>query len=645
MPRPVTVLLASAVLAASLSAAEDIAPIARRVPPPGKELPAETRTRLEADLAGLEARLAKAGTGPELADVRVFAKAVGFALRQNEIFDPKKDVPKVEWALQQAKERLDQLAAAPWTKQAGLVPRGYVSAIDGSVQPYGLVIPEKLDLSKPVPLYIWLHGRGETTTDLPFLWDRAHSAGEVHPDDAIVVHPFGRQCVGFKEAGEVDVLDVVAEVQRHYRIDPERIVLMGFSMGGGGSKQIAAHYTDHFCAIHTGAGFAETARFTHLKPENYPPAYEQTLWGVYDVPCYVRNLFNVPFSCYSGEKDGQIQAAQVLEEAFKEHGHTLVHLIGPGAAHFYNPETLKQALAMVHEAVVAGRPRDPASLTFQTRTLRYHRMFWLDATALDQHWKDTRIDATAKDAAVELKTVNLAGVRVRWPGLADGGTVTIDGQAVKVAKAGPDGAALVKDAGAWRLATAADAAGLRKSAGLQGPIDDAFTAPFLVVEPSGQSPNPRFQRWASFEARHFHERWSTIMRGELRTKKDSEVTDDDLQRYHLVLWGDAASNSVIARLAAKLPIRWDAKAITVGSRSFDAAGNALAMIYPNPLNPAKYVVLNSALTFREANDRNNAMQNPKLPDWAVIDLAKDPDENAPGGIAATDFFDERWQLK
>jgi hypothetical protein len=291
--------------------------------------------------------------------------------------------------------------------------------------------------------------------------------------------------------------------------------------------------------------------------------------------------------------------------------------------------------------VVAGRPHDPPALTFQTRTLRYNRLFWLEALGLDEHWKDSRIDAQANGDTATLTTVNISSLRVAWPGLAKGGTVSVDGQAVAV-PAGAE-AQLIKDGSAWRLARTADAGVLRKQPGLQGPIDDAFVTPFLVVEPSGRSADARFQRWVDFEAAHFHERWATIMRGDLRSKRDSEVTEDDIRKYNLVLWGDAASNKVIARLAAKLPVTWDDKAIAVGSSRFDLAGHALALIYPNPLNPAKYVVINSALTFREAADANNAQQNPKLPDWVVIDLAKDPSASQPGGIAAAGFFNERWQ--
>ena len=70
----------------------------------------------------------------------------------------------------------------------------------------------------------------------------------------------------------------------------------------------------------------------------------------------------------------------------------------------------------------------------------------------------------------------------------------------------------------------------------------------------------------------------------------------------------------------------------------------LSMIYPNPLNTGKYVVLNSGLTFRE-NHKSNAVQNPQLPDWAILDLSTPPDGNAAGKAVAADFFDENWDVK
>ena len=45
---------------------------------------------------------------------------------------------------------------------------------------------------------------------------------------------------------------------------------------------------------------------------------------------------------------------------------------------------------------------------------------------------------------------------------------------------------------------------IMKSVGLQGPIDDAFMAPFIVVTPSGHTPYaPEVDKWVEYELAHF----------------------------------------------------------------------------------------------------------------------------------------------
>src|SRR5262249_30718490 len=133
-------------------------------------------------------------------------------------------------------------------------------------------------------------------------------------------------------------------------------------------------------------------------------------------------------------------------------------------------------------------------------------------------------------------------------------------------------------------------------------------------------------------------------RGEPRVKDDSEITDADIAAHNLALWGDPGSNRILARIAARLPIRWTSDAVTVGERRFPAATHAPILIYPNPLNPRRYVVLNSGFTFREYDYLNNARQVPKLPDWAIVDTTTPPNSRYPGKIVDASFFDERWQL-
>ena len=37
----------------------------------------------------------------------------------------------------------------------------------------------------------------------------------------------------------------------------------------------------------------------------------------------------------------------------------------------------------------------------------------------------------------------------------------------------------------------------------------------------------------------------------------SDVTEADIAAHNLILWGDPRSNSLLAKVIAKLPVRWD----------------------------------------------------------------------------------------
>ena len=165
------------------------------------------------------------------------------------------------------------------------------------------------------------------------------------------------------------------------------------------------------------------------------------------------------------------------------------------------------------------------------------------------------------------------------------------------------------------------------------------------MRPSGRAAHAAVGEWAEGELDRAIEHWRRQFRGQARVKTDEEITDADLASANLVLWGDPSSNKVLGRLAGQLPIVWKEDSIVVGERSFAADRHALVMTYPNPLNPRRYVVLNSGFTYRDYAYLNNARQVPKLPDWAVVDLSVPPNAVWPGKIAAADFFDERWQLK
>jgi hypothetical protein len=251
---------------------------------------------------------------------------------------------------------------------------------------------------------------------------------------------------------------------------------------------------------------------------------------------------------------------------------------------------------------------------------------------------------------LEVSTRNVAALRLQRPPANNreferNAAVIVDGQQLPAAP-GPM-LDLEKVAGKWQINTRIIGSQLQKLHGLQGPIDDVFYEPFLVVLPSGKSPHAQVEAWVQAELAHFQERWRGLFRGDVRFKQDRDVTEDDMQRYHLILWGDRMSNSLIGKVAEYLPVVWSNDHVTAGEEKFAAESHVLALIHPNPLQqrPTKYVVLNSGPTFREAHDRTNSQQTPKLPDWAVIDLSEPPGAERPGRIAKAGFFDEQWRLK
>src|SRR5205807_6992140 len=133
--------------------------------------------------------------------------------------------------------------------------------------------------------------------------------------------------------------------------------------------------------------------------------------------------------------------------------------------------------------------------------------------------------------------------------------VTIDGQKLEGTPYNAGSALFLyveKRDGRWALALPERLATDRlrqpqKTAGLTGPIDDAFTTSFLCVRGSGDGWHPATAAHAQADLERFRQEWKRSFRGELPVKDDTEVTPQDLQGRNLILFGDPASNGLIAQ--------------------------------------------------------------------------------------------------
>jgi predicted esterase len=177
------------------------------------------------------------------------------------------------YELNQAKRLLADIVIGkdPFTRQYGDLQKSYRSAVDSSLQPYRIFIPSSYDGRKPYPLIMLLHGMGGDENSMFDLYGSGAFEALAEKHGYIVACPKGREPTSmYRGAAEQDVLDVMADVRRAYKVDPNRIYLTGHSMGAYGTWSIAIDHPEIFAALApiSGGGdvaaVAKTARIPQL---------------------------------------------------------------------------------------------------------------------------------------------------------------------------------------------------------------------------------------------------------------------------------------------------------------------------------------------------------------------------------------------
>jgi predicted esterase len=640
----------------------------KQFPPKGVAIPEKDRAELTAgatelgeEIAALKSAKLKPELSALLPDVEVFHKAVDWALRYDEFYNVK-EVATARTLLAEGKARAAALreGKAPWTTQTGPVVRGYRSKIDGSVQPFGIVVPAtwKGPADKtPRPTWIWNHGRGDTLSELSFIAGRLKSAGEFATDANIVIHPYGRYCNATKFAGEVDVFEALDAAARAYPVDRSRLVNAGFSMGGASAWHLGVHHSGLWAVTHTGAGFAETAEYAGVfaAGKTPPPWWEVILYRWYDATVAVANFANHPVLAYHGSEDKQTQATVVMNRYAEKEGVKIEEFIGPGVGHKYEPETKKKIAERIDELLKKGREKAPRKARIVTYTPIHFGTQNPLIISLERSWERAELEYELKnDGRLVVETKNIADFAFIIEDYTDPKiqSLSVDGHEVHF-PAGEVTLSLLKVQGSWKarnerkrsfeILEALDTP--IKNPFTCGPIDHAFMRSFIFVKPGGAALTPAIGEWTQRELAHATKQWRAIFRADAPTKNDREISESDISLNNLILWGDPSSNAVLKKIADKLPVKWTKDGLEFGGKKYDAATHLPILIFPNPLNPRRYVVLNSGFTFsRACASGTNSLQTPKLPDWAIVDTTVPPDDKFPGKIVDAGFFDEQWRF-
>lgn len=521
---------------------------------------------------------------------------------------------------------------------------GMDSDTDGSPQPFLVEVPPNYSSEKKWPLLVYLHGY-DGSVDMISKWDTTRAlARDAHELGYLVVAPHGRSETDFLNMGEADVLQAVREVRHYYNIDDDRIYLIGGSMGGYGALNLAFHYPYLWAAVAAFTASTDMMVFGGLQRRELIGFRRwHYMWN--NPIDLAGNAPHLPVTATYGKADRSIPPAfgEALAEKRSAAGgkYEFSALEGGGHGVGNSGPAYRQALEWFRGK---RRNRWPRLVRHKTFTLRYDRSFWVRILGITQWGEPAEIQVVVKNEQIDVTTENVTAFELTLhPLLFDREKpirIVTNGKAIDLEDMGKP----------IRIDVVLEPESLlRKTRTLCGPFEDIFNYPFLTVQGTGAKTAAR-RRESQAQAKWFRKRWEACTDGWPRIKKDVDVTEADLRDYGLLLLGRPAENSVTARIADRLPIRFDDDAFLIDGKRYEGRDVGLAMIHPNPLNPDRYVAIFAGAYYGQTLPVNHPFDS--IPDYIIFESrpAATPAEGSSGVFGEPDrhlaagFFNSQWQV-
>ncbi|MBC7186969.1 MAG: NPCBM/NEW2 domain-containing protein [Calditrichaeota bacterium] len=604
-----------------------------------------------------EGRRASEGVHPnDWANVEVALLPVERVLRQAHVPGMLRTrQPEIAAALAQAEAAVAALRAGrnPWRNATGTFLRGYYSEIDGSLQGYALHVPDGYGGEKPFPLVVNLHGYDPSFSDwrdnpfLPGFIPEATQGGRF-----VLVNPFGRGNTMYQDIGEQDVLRVLAEVQRLYSIDPDRVYLTGGSMGGGGTWYLGLRHPDLFAAIAPVMGPTDYGFWLGVDSASTSPL-QRHLLAKRSPLSYAENARNLAAKCVHGAKDDivPVEQSRTMVARFRQLGYPLIYTEYPEAAHGGFPAQMeKDKYDWLAEQ---SRTRWPCQVVYKTADLNHPGSYWVRIERFD-HLLDfaTIVAEITEQNRISVRTDNVSRFRLEVPRVHCEAhlpvQVEVDGALCYTGGIPPTGALCFQKAetGQWLTYPQNEGHVAGKRPGLAGPISDVFNGGFLVVY--GTVGRRQENAAAKAEAEAFAEQWRRWQHSSCRVKADRLVTTEDIRNFHLVLIGGPYCNLLTERIHGELPVQFLRHGVQVGNKRFFGEDVGAALVYPNPLNPERYAVVLAGVSWRAVTGVFKRIGTEF--DYVVFD-ARTVGRHALQGTMTVEgtpllcgFFNQDWQL-
>ncbi|MGH8461964.1 MAG: prolyl oligopeptidase family serine peptidase [Stenotrophobium sp.] len=223
----------------------------------------------------------------------------------------------------------------------------------GRLQTYSMHVPASYSASAAAyPLIVYLHGFTGLPEE-PFY----NPVGLVQMADQqgyLLASALGRGDYFYRGEGDLDVLEVIADVSRRYHVDPDRIYLMGHSMGGYGTNNVGTHHPDLFAAIAPAEGTDSADLYANLRDL---PWFEMTADEDLDTLAQAANALYSSLSAAGYD-------ATLLEYRAKTHEYSSIYDTLPRLFRFFAAHRRKVNPAVVSYTRVPDEDRADLGLIY-----------------------------------------------------------------------------------------------------------------------------------------------------------------------------------------------------------------------------------------------------------------------------------------
>ena len=549
---------------------------------------------------------------------------------------PEPEWPKIHSALMEHRELQAGNAARvrPW----GFVRLAWVDEVDGSPQFAKAFLPREYDPKKKWPLVVNLHGY--LSFNPPYIrWEGITARSDLIAEryDVIVLRPHGRANTNYLGIGEQDVLRAIRIAKKTFAVDDDRVYLVGYSMGGGGTWHVGTRHPGFFAAIAPVYGgwdyrqWMEEKEQSELTPRR---RFEFESWSSFG---QAEALLTTPVFVNHGDADDlvEVEGSRFAVKMLQRWGYNVRYWEHPGKGH----EFLGSDDEMMRWLLTHRLNRNPKRVRVRSARLKSAKAHWVRIEQRKDPFAFVAADARVLDRhTIRLNTHNVLQAR-----LSPREELVDHGRPVRVFWNGKDvGAFKFEEGGVTLRAEGYTPAALHKTPALEGPIDDVRNTPFAIVMGT-ISKDPKMRRFCRLRSEAARDGWREWQKVEPRFFLDTEVTQEQIRKYSLQLFGGPDENQVTRELIGDLPLKIEPGRITIGPNSFAVEDAAVSMVYPNPRYPERYVGIVAA------NSPAGMYWANHLPghfDFAVDDFRLSrPGEEIPYEKVriAAGYFDHNWQ--